>query len=231
MKGNVIGFDPDTNTGAISGHDGQRYDFATSDWHSHSRPQHGDLVDFVAEGQRAAQIYLLEPEYVAPSFGQFLFSARGRISRSQFWLKWFLPVVAIHLILGTIIIVWAVIAITAVSERSSDFTFASILAVSLWPITFFMIWVIFWLATLWPSTAILVKRIHDRNKTGWLVLAYYTPAILQVLVSAGAGFDSGAASIFSVIGAGVAIWFFVEFGCMRGTVGANQYGADPVPGS
>jgi uncharacterized membrane protein YhaH (DUF805 family) len=29
----------------------------------------------------------------------------------------------------------------------------------------------------------------------------------------------------------VAIWFFIEFGCMRGTVGGNQYGADPVPGS
>jgi hypothetical protein len=31
MRGNIIGFDQDTNTGAISGYDGQRYDFATVD--------------------------------------------------------------------------------------------------------------------------------------------------------------------------------------------------------
>ena len=53
MKGNVIGFDPDTNTGAVSGHDGNRYDFATVDWRGHAQPRHGDLVDFQALGQRA----------------------------------------------------------------------------------------------------------------------------------------------------------------------------------
>ena len=227
MKGNVIGFDPDTNTGAISGHDGQRYDFATSDWHTHNRPKHGDLVDFVPENQRAAQIYLIEPDYVAPGFGHFLFSVQGRIARSQFWLKWFLPVVAIHLVLWTVIIVWTVIVIAAISGGAPAVTFFSIWVAAVWPITFFVIWVIFSLATLWPSTAILVKRIHDRNKTGWLVLAYYIPAALHLLVSWG-GTSGPAAAILSLITVGVGIWFFVEFGCMRGTVGANQYGADPV---
>jgi hypothetical protein len=32
MRGNVIGFDPDTNTGAIGGYDGKRYDFVTQEW-------------------------------------------------------------------------------------------------------------------------------------------------------------------------------------------------------
>ena len=44
MKGNVIGFDRDTNTGAISGHDGNRYDFVTADWHSNRQPMRGDVV-------------------------------------------------------------------------------------------------------------------------------------------------------------------------------------------
>ena len=26
----------------------------------------------------------------------------------------------------------------------------------------------------------------------------------------------------------VSIWFFVELGCLRGTVGSNQYGPDPL---
>ena len=212
MKGNVIGFDPDTNTGAISGHDGQRYDFATSDWHSHSQPRHGDLVDFVAEGQRAAQIYLLEPEYVAPGFVPFYFSPAGRISRSQYWLRYFVPVLVIGMILS---------AMQLVSEG------------------FQVLSGLFQLAAAWPGISLLVKRIHDRNKSGWLVWVLYGPMILAMLFSIAAfiaialgsseiaslGIISGVLWIAVLV---VAIWFFVEFGCMRGTVGANQYGADPV---
>ena len=57
MKGNVIGFDPDTNAGAISGHDGNRYDFVRLEWRGSARPRRGAVVDFVADGQRATQIY------------------------------------------------------------------------------------------------------------------------------------------------------------------------------
>jgi hypothetical protein len=99
MKGNVIGFDPDTNTGAISGHDGSRYDFAMVDWRGNQQPRHGDAVDFQAQGQRATQIYLLQAEYVAPSFGQFYFSPSGRISRSQYWIRFMLPCIGITVVL------------------------------------------------------------------------------------------------------------------------------------
>ena len=62
MKGNVIGFDPDTNTGAISGHDGQRYDFVRLEWRGPGFPTRGTEVDFVAAGSRATQIYpLVQP--------------------------------------------------------------------------------------------------------------------------------------------------------------------------
>lgn len=59
MKGDVLGFDPDRNTGAISGHDGQRYEFVTLEWRGSSRPLRGETVDFVADGSRATQIYPL----------------------------------------------------------------------------------------------------------------------------------------------------------------------------
>lgn len=59
MKGNVLGFDPDSNTGAITGHDGQRYDFVRLEWRGSGRPSRGDTVDFIADGQRATQIYPL----------------------------------------------------------------------------------------------------------------------------------------------------------------------------
>ncbi|HEY8872088.1 MAG TPA: DUF805 domain-containing protein [Stellaceae bacterium] len=143
MKGDVIGFDLDANTGAISGHDGRRYDFATMDWHGDRRPQHGDVVDFTADGQRATQIYLVEEAYVAPSIGVFLLSPDGRISRSQYWLKWALPVFVIGIALALLVFV-----------TIDDPTVAATIIP------------IFDLIILWPGIAILIKRSHDSGPLG-----------------------------------------------------------------
>lgn len=220
MKGNVIGFDPDTNTGAISGHDGNRYDFATVDWRGHSRPRHGDVVDFQPAGQRATQIYLMEPEYVSPGFGAFYFSPSGRISRSQYWLRFFVPLPVISLILGVL----------KVANGEVETSKGPVSTITL----------IFQLIVLWPGIAILIKRIHDRNKSGWLVWLFYGPAIAAIIFTIAAifaAFASGEnavwalgiiAAVFWVAVAAVSVWFFVEFGCMRGTIGSNRYGPDPV---
>jgi uncharacterized membrane protein YhaH (DUF805 family) len=227
MRGNVIGFDPDTNTGAIAGHDGNRYDFVTLDWHGPGRPRKGDLVDFQAIEQRATEIHLLEPQYVPPSFANFYFSPTGRISRAQYWLRFMLPYFAISFglqIMGEI-----------VGEKSPAY---SVISVSL---------TIFSLVAFWPSVAILVKRIHDRNKPGWFCLFLYIPvllfSILLVVWLAGAfvAIASGSMTTLpplgalgvTVIGSGivgliVSLWFFIEFGCLRGTIGANRYGPDPL---
>jgi uncharacterized membrane protein YhaH (DUF805 family) len=227
MKGNVIGFDPDTNTGAVSGHDGNRYDFATGDWRGRSQPRHGDVVDFQPEGQRASQIYLMQAEYVQPGFGAFYFSPSGRISRSQYWLKFMLPYFVIVLVLE-------VLAVAGASSPALAGTVGVIL-------------MIFSLVAFWPSIAILVKRIHDRNKSGWLCLALYIPIVLftillmvwlAVTVMAVAAGKADAATsigafavivaIFGLVTGGIGIWFFVEFGCLRGTIGDNRFGPDPV---
>jgi uncharacterized membrane protein len=63
VKGNVLGFDPDSNTGAISGHDGQRYEFVTLEWRGASRPSRGETVDFLPDGGRATQIYPLGVQF------------------------------------------------------------------------------------------------------------------------------------------------------------------------
>jgi uncharacterized membrane protein len=57
MKGNVLGFDAETNNGAISGHDGERYEFVRMEWRSGAPPRRGAVVDFVPDGGRATQIY------------------------------------------------------------------------------------------------------------------------------------------------------------------------------
>ena len=181
MKGNVIGFDSDTNTGAISGHDGRRYDFATVDWHSSRRPVHGDLVDFAPDNQRATQIYLLEAEYVRPSFAQFYFSPHGRISRSQYWLRWMLPITIIAFVL--------IILIQATKDSDAGLVFS-------------IIYVLFLLITFWPSLALMIKRVHDRDWPWAFILVMFVPL--------------------------VQFWPLIEMLFLRGTVGSNRFGPDPV---
>ena len=57
------------------------------------------------------------------------------------------------------------------------------------------------LLLIWPCTAVAVKRWHDRDKSGAWVLINLVPLVGM-------------------------LWSLVENGLMRGTVGANRFGAD-----
>ena len=58
---------------------------------------------------------------------------------------------------------------------------------------------VFFLAVFWISLAISVKRWHDRNKSAWWLLIVLVP----------------------VVGS---LWYFIECGFLRGTIGPNNYG-------
>jgi uncharacterized membrane protein YhaH (DUF805 family) len=127
------------------------------------------------------QFAAVEPSYTSPSLGEFLFSFRGRISRYQYWVKFFLPYFLLSL---TMVVVDTA---TGSVSQSGMGLFSSVFA----------------LIALWPTLAIEVKRCHDRDRSGWFLLI----------------------SLIPVIGA---IWLFVELGCLRGTIGGNRFGPDPV---
>jgi len=59
------------------------------------------------------------------------------------------------------------------------------------------------LATLLPTLAVSARRLHDIDRSGWWALL-----------------------IFTVIGYIVLIYW----ACLRGTVGANRFGSDPLEG-
>jgi len=61
---------------------------------------------------------------------------------------------------------------------------------------------IYSLALIWPGLAIAVKRLHDRGRSGWFYLLMFVP-ILN-------------------------LWPQIEILFLRGTDGANDYGADPL---
>ncbi len=88
-----------------------------------------------------------------PSLGEFLFSASGRVSRSQFWLKWVLPYFIVTIVL------------------------AGVLMAALEPTAASIILGLYLLAALWPSIAIYIKRAHDRGRSGWFVLLLFVPIL------------------------------------------------------
>ena len=58
MKGKILDFSVQSNSGAISGENDERYNFDGSDWKGDSLPARGMSVDFSVEDNQAKEIYL-----------------------------------------------------------------------------------------------------------------------------------------------------------------------------
>ena len=57
MRGHILGVDPKTGDGLITGDDGNRYAFEPGDWAKVGEPAIGIYVDFNAEANRARSIF------------------------------------------------------------------------------------------------------------------------------------------------------------------------------
>jgi TM2 domain-containing membrane protein YozV len=58
MKGKILNFNIQNGSGVISGDDGQRYNFVSSEWRSDKNPSANQLVDFKINEDNAIEIYL-----------------------------------------------------------------------------------------------------------------------------------------------------------------------------
>jgi uncharacterized membrane protein YhaH (DUF805 family) len=83
--------------------------------------------------------------------------------------------------------------------------------------------------TLVAALAVAARRLHDRNKSAWWLLIMYVPLILLSAFSQIASMSSPEAGAgFGVLSLPFSIWILVELGCLRGTVGSNRFGPDPL---
>jgi len=82
----------------------------------------------------------------------FLFSFRGKISRVQFWLG-----LASVLSLSVVVLVAIVFLLPQPRVKIAEEGLA-------------------W-SSYWPYSAIAAKRYHDRNRSGWLLLAWLVPIV------------------------------------------------------
>jgi uncharacterized membrane protein YhaH (DUF805 family) len=144
------------------------------------------------------------------------FGFTGRIGRSQFWL-------------GLLVIALVEVALM----RALDVPFIpeepSPLAVRMRDFAIQLV-------TLYPTAAILVKRLHDRDYSGkhaaWLIGLVMILAITSLVGVAGdpshlTWIDYALALAIIVVG----LAFLIDLGFRRGVAGSNEYGPDPLGAS
>ena len=130
------------------------------------------------------------------SIVQFLFSFEGRIRRLHFWLA-FLVIGALY---GSLF--WQLGHWHVDHGMGDGGPFGS---TDSWGVTGVIsspIFDIFAIAAVWIKLAVLVKRWHDRDKSGWFVLVMFIPVI---------GW----------------LWQLIECGFLDGTPGSNRFGPSP----
>jgi uncharacterized membrane protein YhaH (DUF805 family) len=73
-----------------------------------------------------------------------------------------------------------------------------------------------------------IKRLHDRNKSGWWVLLYWVAPFVMLSIGFAVGSDTLVVSVLGFLALAIGLWSLIDLGCLRGTIGQNKYGPDPL---
>jgi uncharacterized membrane protein YhaH (DUF805 family) len=145
------------------------------------------------------------------NLGSIYTGFEGRIGRAQFWV-------------ATILVIAIILAILFISlwiVGESDLTVIRL--------NRFIITLVF----LYPLLAVWVKRLHDRGRPGYMVVAFLVPWLLHQATNL-LGLTGDPLSLTSIdvlflaVNIVIGIWFVIDLGLVRGTKGTNKYGPDPL---
>jgi uncharacterized membrane protein YhaH (DUF805 family) len=146
-----------------------------------------------------------------------LFSFRGRINRAKYWLVIFIIAVVDVVLRG----------VGVVAEQNAGESLAALLTLLAIALVILAVALTFIVVGL----AVATKRLHDRDKSAWWLLVFYL--LPGVLAGVGTGVTLATDSwlgigLFGAVAFAIGVWAFIELGCLRGTLGPNQYGPDPL---
>jgi uncharacterized membrane protein YhaH (DUF805 family) len=143
-------------------------------------------------------------------FAYLYTSTEGRIGRQSFWIG-----VVGFLVVGLVLslVLGAIFGMASLAGTVLSFIVQLIFA--------------------YPAYALMAKRFQDRDKPGtWAAVWVGISLLFSLLGLFGLTGDPMApnwfGTLFSVVLLIFAIWILVELGFLRGTIGPNNYGADPV---
>jgi uncharacterized membrane protein YhaH (DUF805 family) len=81
---------------------------------------------------------------------------------------------------------------------------------------------------LWVYLATSVKRLHDRDKSGWWMLLFFVMPGLYSQFGGRLEEDSWFAFLMGTNALVFSVWGFVEMYCLKGSKGTNRFGTDPL---
>lgn len=85
------------------------------------------------------------------------------------------------------------------------------------------------IGALWAALAISARRLHDRDKSAWWLVAMYLPlALISAFAGAVSVTDPDVGNAVNILSLPFTLWAFIELGCLKGTTGPNRFGADPL---
>jgi uncharacterized membrane protein YhaH (DUF805 family) len=163
---------------------------------------------------------------------RLLFSFEGRMSRAKYWLAtliilcWMLLVLMVLAALASVFGIGGppfaidVGGISASIQLGDDHPAKGALVTQLVLIPMTLIFA-------WSYAAISIRRLHDRDKSGWWMASYVVaPALYDRF-----GDLLGSSYVATSIGLAVfiaLIWGLVDMCLLKGTHGPNRFGPDPL---
>jgi len=162
MKGKVLDFNIQESTGVISGEDGNRYNFTTSEWKSSNvHPAKDVEVDFDTNENNAIAIYTISAPIAENNTEEFEKAAKG--------------------VFGYYIAAFKKYATFSGRATRSEFWYfqlvSFIISLLLSVISAGILGLLYSFAVLVPSLAIGTRRLHDTGKSGWWQLLMIIPLI------------------------------------------------------
>lgn len=122
---------------------------------------------------------------------QLLFSAKGRINRQKF----------LFAVIGWVALIMVMMVISSIFTAMAMNPDAS----SFWSVMaglFGIINIVIYIAMMYSSIALQIKRWHDLDRSGWFTLLGFLPIVNLI--------------------------YAVYVYCVKGTTGDNQFGKDPL---
>lgn len=180
----------------------------------------------------------------------YLFSFSGRINRAK---QWAIILVGIAFEVIVVTIFGVVVGVQSFADLANEKITFTQWFTSPQMHTFLLIGCALYLAMLYIALAVSAKRLHDRNKSAlWLLVFYVLPLALSIpaLMSLGDLLHQLEAAMKAAQAGGtppvmeqsplvtltngvatiIQLWAFIELFILRGTVGDNKYGPDPLAG-
>ncbi|MGH6826058.1 DUF805 domain-containing protein [Methyloceanibacter sp.] len=161
------------------------------------------------------------------SLTDLLFSFKGRINRKPWWLATIAVGLAASVITAVIEIVARSSGHVAVDTVTNQVEPTGLLGLAVLAVG---------LANMWIGFALSVKRLHDRDRSGWWLVWQLLIIILVVIfIVVAIVVPEEQRPLWYALGGGagvlafvISVWLFVQIGFLPGTQGPNRFGPDPL---